>query len=87
MAPTSYIRTTLPPDRSRRPTVPLTVVRKNWAGHDAYNAAVKEHAETAIRVEPGVLVLYVAAAQQIGGFRSEVDVTDYSARQLWALLI
>jgi quinol monooxygenase YgiN len=28
---------------------------------DSYNAAVKEHIETAIRVEPGVLVLYAAA--------------------------
>jgi quinol monooxygenase YgiN len=28
---------------------------------DSYNAAVKEHIETAIRVEPGVLLLYAAA--------------------------
>jgi quinol monooxygenase YgiN len=28
---------------------------------DSYNAAIKEHIETAIRVEPGVLVLYAAA--------------------------
>ena len=28
---------------------------------DNYNAAVREHIETAVRVEPGVLVLYAAA--------------------------
>ena len=28
---------------------------------DSYSAAVKEHIETAIRLEPGVLVLYAAA--------------------------
>jgi quinol monooxygenase YgiN len=28
---------------------------------DTYNAAVKEHIETAIRIEPGVLALYAAA--------------------------
>jgi quinol monooxygenase YgiN len=28
---------------------------------DSYNAAVKEHIETAIRVEPDVLLLYAAA--------------------------
>jgi quinol monooxygenase YgiN len=28
---------------------------------NSYNAAVKEHIESAIRVEPGVLVLYAAA--------------------------
>jgi quinol monooxygenase YgiN len=41
--------------------VQIAEIEIDRAQLDAYDAAVKEHAETAIRVEPGVLVLYVSA--------------------------
>ncbi|NCD70586.1 putative quinol monooxygenase [Mucilaginibacter agri] len=31
---------------------------------DSYNAALKEHAETAVRVEPGVITLYAVAEKE-----------------------
>jgi quinol monooxygenase YgiN len=41
--------------------VQIAEIEVDPAQLDTYNAAVKEHIETAIRIEPGVLALYAAA--------------------------
>jgi quinol monooxygenase YgiN len=50
---------------------------------EAYNAAVREHIETAIRAEPGVLVLYAVAhnddSARITVFEVYQDMTAYKA--------
>ncbi len=50
---------------------------------EAYKAAVKEHIETAIRVEPGVLVLYAVAHRddpaRITVFEIYKDIDAYKA--------
>jgi quinol monooxygenase YgiN len=43
--------------------VQLAEIEIDPAELENYKAAVKEHIETAIRVEPGVLVLYAVSAQ------------------------
>ncbi|WP_407117018.1 putative quinol monooxygenase [Bradyrhizobium sp. LMG 9283] len=48
---------------------------------DAYKAAVKEHIETAVRVEPGVLVLYAVSDKndpsQVRVFEIYRDIDTY----------
>lgn len=52
------------PSAAQEPTpwyVQLAEIEIDPAQIEAYTAAVKEHIETAVRVEPGVLVLYAVA--------------------------
>ena len=47
--------------QDRMPLVHIAKLQIDPAQLEAYNAALKQHAETAVRVEPGVLTLYAVA--------------------------
>lgn len=47
--------------QDKKPVVHIAKLRIDPAQLDAYKAALKEHAETAVRVEPGVLALYAVS--------------------------
>ena len=47
--------------QAKTPLVHIAKLQIDPAKLEAYNAALKEHAETAVRVEPGVLTLYAVA--------------------------
>jgi len=50
--------------QSKTPLVHIAKLQIDPAQLEQYNAALKEHAETAIRVEPGVLTLYAVAEKK-----------------------
>jgi len=67
-------------DRDNR-YVQLAEIEIDPAQLEAYKAAVKEHIETAVRVEPGVLVLYAVSDQndptQVRVFEIYRDIEAY----------
>ena len=48
---------------TRSPYAQIAEIEIDPAQLEAYKAAVREHAETAVRVEPGVLALYVVSVK------------------------
>ena len=69
--------------QTKNPLVRIAKLQIDPAQLDAYRAALKEHAETAVRVEPGVLTLYAVAEKDnpanITVFEIYADAAAYQA--------
>jgi len=69
--------------QTKNPLVRIAKLQIDPAQLDAYRAALKEHAETAVRVEPGVLTLYAVAEKDnpanITVFEIYADSAAYQA--------
>lgn len=69
--------------QQKTPLVHIAKLQIDPAQLEQYNAALKEHAETAVRVEPGVLTLYAVADKDnpthITVFEIYADTAAYKA--------
>jgi len=69
--------------QTKNPMVRIAKLQIDPAQLDAYRAALKEHAETAVRVEAGVLTLYAVAEKDnpanITVFEIYADAAAYQA--------
>jgi len=69
--------------QQKTPLVHVAKLQIDPAQLEAYKAALKEHAETAVRVEPGVLTLYAVAEKDnpahIMVFEIYADTAAYKA--------